>query len=85
MPYNISTEIISKWIINLKDKSDIEKMHSIAQDISNLVIEIKRSMSGEHGDGIVRGAWTKKMFGNNVYQAFQELKKAFDPKNIMNP
>ncbi len=72
-------------LINLKTHSDIEKMHSIAQDISNLVIEFKGSMSGEHGDGIVRGAWTKKMFGNNVYQAFQELKKAFDPENIMNP
>ena len=72
-------------LINLKDKSDIEKMHSIAEEISNLVIEFNGSMSGEHGDGIVRGAWTKKMFGNKVYEAFQELKKAFDPKNIMNP
>ncbi len=72
-------------LINLKNKSDIEKMHSIAEEISDLVIEFNGSMSGEHGDGIVRGAWTKKMFGNKIYDAFQELKKAFDPKNIMNP
>ena len=71
--------------INLKSNSDIEKMLSISEEISDLVKEFDGSLSGEHGDGIVRGAWTKKMFGSKIYQAFQELKKSFDPKNIMNP
>ena len=42
-------------------------------------------MSGEHGDGIVRGVWTEKMFGPELYQAFRDLKNTFDPQGIMNP
>ena len=42
-------------------------------------------MSGEHGDGIVRGVWTRKMFGDQIYNAFRELKQTWDPQGIMNP
>ena len=66
-------------------EEDIKKMVKISDEISDLVFEFKGSFSGEHGDGIVRGAWTKKMYGEKVYRAFQELKKSFDPLNILNP
>ena len=60
-------------------------MVKISDEISDLVFEFGGAFSGEHGDGIVRGAWTKKMYGEKIYHAFQDLKKSFDPKNIMNP
>ncbi|MBM01611.1 MAG: oxidoreductase [Chloroflexi bacterium] len=72
-------------LINLKSEADIKKMVKISSDISDLVFEFGGAFSGEHGDGIVRGAWTKKMYGEKVYSAFKDLKKAFDPKNILNP
>ncbi|MEC7880581.1 MAG: FAD-linked oxidase C-terminal domain-containing protein [Chloroflexota bacterium] len=72
-------------LINLKSENDIKKMVKISSDISDLVFEFGGAFSGEHGDGIVRGAWTKKMYGEKVYSAFKDLKKAFDPKNILNP
>jgi len=72
-------------LINLKSEADIKKMVKISDEISDLVFEFKGSFSGEHGDGIVRGAWTRKMYGEKVYRAFQELKKSFDPLNILNP
>ncbi len=72
-------------LVNLKTPEGIRRMVSIASDISDLVLEYGGSMSGEHGDGIVRGAWTEKMFGPTIYKAFQELKQAFDPAGIMNP
>ena len=72
-------------LINLKSETDIKKMVKISSDISDLVFEFGGAFSGEHGDGIVRGAWTKKMYGEKVYSAFKDLKKAFDPKNILNP
>ena len=60
-------------------------MVSIADEISDLVKEFGGSLSGEHGDGIVRGVWNEKMFGPEIYKLFQKLKGTFDPHNIMNP
>ena len=72
-------------LVNLKTPEGIRRMVSIASDISDLVLEYGGSLSGEHGDGIVRGVWTEKMFGPTIYKAFRELKQAFDPAGIMNP
>ena len=72
-------------LISLKSAEGVEKMISIGEEISDLVKEFGGSMSGEHGDGIVRGVWTEKMFGPEIYQAFRDLKSAFDPQGIMNP
>ena len=43
------------------------------------------SWSGEHGDGLVRSAFNERFFGTRIYQAFKEIKKLFDPENLMNP
>ncbi len=72
-------------LINLKLQDGVDRMTSIAQEISDLVLEFGGSLSGEHGDGIVRGVWNEKMFGTTLYNAFREVKKAFDPQGIMNP
>jgi len=72
-------------MVSLKDSSGIATMVSISDEISDLVKEFGGSMSGEHGDGIVRGVWTEKMFGSQIYQMFQEVKRTFDPQGIMNP
>lgn len=71
--------------VSLKSKEGQQTMVSISEEIGDLVREFGGSFSGEHGDGIVRGVWTKKMFGDRIYQAFQDVKTAFDPKDIMNP
>ena len=72
-------------IVNLKSDTDIEKMHSIARDVRDLLMELGGAMSGEHGDGLVRSEWIESMFGPQIYQALTEVKRAFDPNNIMNP
>ena len=72
-------------LVSLKNAEGVSKMVSIADEISDLVKEFGGSLSGEHGDGIVRGVYTEKMFGPEMYQAFREVKKIFDPQGIMNP
>ena len=72
-------------LVNLKTSDGLDKMVSIAQQVGDLVLEYGGSFSGEHGDGIVRGVWTEKMFGPKLYEAFRQLKRAFDPHGIMNP
>ncbi|MBD48422.1 MAG: oxidoreductase [Dehalococcoidia bacterium] len=72
-------------LINLKTREGLETMFKIAEEVGDLVKEFCGSFSGEHGDGIVRGVWTKKMFGPKLYKAFQDVKRSFDPDNLMNP
>ncbi|MGH7846691.1 MAG: FAD-binding and (Fe-S)-binding domain-containing protein [Candidatus Binatia bacterium] len=72
-------------LINLKEQSEVKKMVSIANEISDLVLEFNGAMSGEHGDGLARSPFNEKLFGPTLYQAFRQIKHAFDPKNLMNP
>ncbi len=72
-------------IINLKSESDIQKMHSIAGEVRDLLLDLDGAMSGEHGDGLVRSEWIESMFGPQIYQALRDVKYAFDPDGIMNP
>ena len=60
-------------------------MASIANAVSDLVLEFGGSMSGEHGDGRARSVWNEKMFGSQIYDAFRQVKRAFDPAGTMNP
>ena len=71
--------------INLKNQEGIDRMIKISDEISDLVKEFDGSLSGEHGDGIVRGVWSEKMYGSKIINSFRELKGAFDPDSIMNP
>ena len=72
-------------LLNLKDPDDVARMRRIAGEVSDLVLEFGGALSGEHGDGMVRSEWNEKMFGPAVYQAFRQVKHAFDPHGLLNP
>ncbi len=72
-------------LVDLKRQDGVDKMVSIANEISDLVLEFGGSMSGEHGDGLARSGFNEKMYGGQIYEAFRQVKRAFDPKGIMNP
>jgi len=72
-------------LINLKEAQQIETMRAIAEAIGELTIEFGGTMSGEHGDGLVRGWFLERYFGPEIYNAFRAIKGAFDPDNLMNP
>lgn len=71
--------------MDMRQEDELKKMEKILLDVSNLLLKHQGALSGEHGDGILRSWLTKKMFGETLYQAFVDLKKAFDPDNKMNP
>ncbi len=72
-------------ILDLRMAEDIERLKNITDETFELVMEYGGSWSGEHGDGLVRSAYNKRFFGDNLYNAFLEVKELFDPKNLMNP
>ena len=72
-------------VVNLKEEDGVAKFASIAEEISDLVLEFGGALSGEHGDGLVRSPFQQKMYGPVLYQAFRELKQTFDPTGLFNP
>jgi Fe-S oxidoreductase len=60
-------------------------MRAIAEEACALVKEYKGSYSGEHGDGLVRSEWIEPIYGPRLNAAFADIKRAFDPKGLMNP
>ena len=72
-------------VINVKTWDGVETLRSIAREVSDLVVEFGGSMSGEHGDGLARTLWNRKLFGPEVYAAFEAVKCAFDPEDLLNP
>src|SRR5574342_673554 len=72
-------------VVNMKTEDGVRRFEAIATDIANLVLEFGGALSGEHGDGMVRGPFTEKMFGPVLYEAFRTVKKTFDPDGLFNP
>lgn len=72
-------------LINLKLKSEVAKMRHLAEAVVELVLQFGGAMSGEHGDGLARSEWHRRLFGDEIYGAFKEIKKVFDPHNLFNP
>ncbi len=72
-------------VVNVKDPDGLDQTEQLAAEIADLVVEFGGSLSGEHGDGIVRGAFMEKMFGPRLVDAFRETKRIFDPDGLLNP
>jgi FAD/FMN-containing dehydrogenase/Fe-S oxidoreductase len=80
-----SGEIHLRPIINLKTKEGNKLFRTIAEEIATLVKKYNGSLSGEHGDGRLRGEFIKQMVGEKNYQLLKDVKRTWDPENIFNP
>ena len=72
-------------VLNMRLEKDIKAMRAIAEEAFDMVLEYKGSHSGEHGDGIVRSEFHRKMFGQKMTDSFREVKRLFDSGNLLNP
>jgi Fe-S oxidoreductase len=80
-----SGELHLRPIINLKTEEGHRLFRIIAEEIATLVKKYNGSLSGEHGDGRLRGEFIRQMVGEKNYGMLCDLKKAWDPKSIFNP
>src|SRR5205085_6332466 len=72
-------------IVNLKTVEGVRQFEAIAGEVADLVLKYGGALSGEHGDGLVRSPFQQRMYGPVLYQAFREIKRTFDPLNLLNP
>jgi len=71
--------------MDLRSFDEQTRMRAMMEDSLKLVLKYGGVMSGEHGDGLIRSAFNRKLYGETLYNAFCEIKAAYDPLNLMNP
>ena len=67
------------------DISQIEEGHKAIEEIFQLVVDMGGTLSGEHGIGTSKAPFMGIAFSDEELQLFRDIKKAFDPNNILNP
>lgn len=72
-------------MLDLHRPDDRQKMVQIADRAFELVCHYGGAFAGEHGDGVVRGQFLPRFFGPRLYEAFRQVKRLFDPDQLMNP
>ncbi|HEY5984424.1 MAG TPA: FAD-linked oxidase C-terminal domain-containing protein [Anaerolineales bacterium] len=72
-------------VLDLKSGEGVRSLRQIAEETLSLAVRLGGSMSSEHGDGIARGEWLKRTYGDELINAMRELKRAADPEGIFNP
>lgn len=80
-----SGELHLRPIINLKTEEGNRLFRAIAADVATLVKKYQGSLSGEHGDGRLRGEFIRQMVGEKNYRLLQQVKECWDPQHIFNP
>lgn len=71
-------------ILNLKSSEGVQQFRAILKDTAALVKKYNGSLSGEHGDGRLRGEFIASMVGEETNDLFKQVKKIFDPKGVFN-
>lgn len=78
-------ELHIRPVLNLKNPDDVALFRTIGLETARLVKKYRGSLSGEHGDGRLRGEFIPIMFGEKIYGLFKCIKKCWDPYNLLNP
>jgi FAD/FMN-containing dehydrogenase/Fe-S oxidoreductase len=78
-------EIHFRPLINFKDPRDVEIFDTLMNETAALVKKYRGSMSGEHGDGRVRGKFIPFMLGEKCFELIKSVKHTWDPDNLFNP
>ena len=77
-------ELHLRPVLNLKTSEGVHQFRNIATEVAILVKKYRGSLSGEHGDGIVRGEFLPFMIGEKNYELLKRVKLAFDPNSVLN-
>lgn len=72
-------------LMKIEEKSEKAKLLPAMEEVDDLVLHYKGSLSGEHNDGLVRGPWLEEQFGKEIVGLFRQTKAIFDPANLFNP
>ena len=71
--------------MDLGRPGEVDRMRAVADEVCALVVEFGGMNSSEHGDGLVRSEFNRRLFGDALYETMRAVKAAFDPHGRLNP
>jgi FAD/FMN-containing dehydrogenase/Fe-S oxidoreductase len=77
--------IHTRPLLDPKDPEDLRTMQRLYDEVSAYVRDVRGTMTGEHGDGLLRTPYLRETYGDTIYSLFVLVKDAFDPRGILNP
>lgn len=77
-------ELHLRPVINLKEEEGVRLFRLVATEIARLVKKYNGSLSGEHGDGRLRGEFIEYMIGSKNYSVLKQIKSIWDPNGVFN-
>jgi D-lactate dehydrogenase len=72
-------------LVNPDNADEMARAEKCLDEIFDLVIRLKGTLSGEHGVGSEKRAYVGKEIDMPTMALMKEIKQAFDPRNILNP
>ncbi|MCP4453202.1 MAG: FAD-binding protein [Planctomycetes bacterium] len=78
-------ELHVRPFLDLNNPDHVQTMRSLTDDVFALAWSLGGSISGEHGEGLLRAAYVKQQFGGAYTALLCHIKALFDPKHILNP
>lgn len=80
----LAGQIHTRPFVDLNDPTDRARLWPLAEAVHAQAIALGGTVSTQHGTGLARTPWVEKQYGPLV-PVFQELKRIFDPRGILNP
>ena len=71
--------------VDLRAAGGVDVMREVAEEVAEMVLRYGGVNASEHGDGLVRSPFNRRMFGDEIYEAMREVKRLFDPHGVLNP
>ena len=75
----------ANFVIDPRDEAELARARSGAEELFAMAIRLGGSISGEHGIGWTKRGWLERQWGPRAVELHRELKRAFDPKGLLNP
>jgi len=75
----------STFLVSPEDDDEIRRAEAAVEDLFDLAIRLGGSVSGEHGIGLLKRGQLEKQWGARPVSLHAEIKRVFDPKNLLNP
>lgn len=72
-------------LVDIKNPAVRESIPEISKEVYGIIVKHHGSITGEHNDGLIRSPYLELMYGEKIYELFEQTKKIFDPDNIFNP
>ena len=68
-----------------RDEEEMKRVHHAMDDLITKTIELKGTITGEHGIGLAKKEYLKEQFQDHSYELLKLVKRSFDPNNLLNP